>query len=218
GLTLLRIAWGFGQASIGVDNVAAIRATRDMTPKSGGYLLDGLHREAEDWTEERDGDMQLLVRWVPGHLGIKGNEVVDGEAKRAAAGDEDFGSMGQDGLPAVIRGKLPIGRSAVKQAYLGTLKKRARNLFEDRDPRTGRVATRCTNLRRIDPTSPSPRFQKAIAGAQLPRRQASLLIQLRTGHVPLRRHLFTIGKVDSPTCPACGEHPESVFHFLMACP
>jgi hypothetical protein len=53
--------------------------------------------------------------------------------------------------------------------------------------------------------------------AQLPRKQASILIQLRTGHVPFNRHLYTIGKVTLPLCLACNEREETVHHFLFVC-
>ncbi|KZT69357.1 hypothetical protein DAEQUDRAFT_644867, partial [Daedalea quercina L-15889] len=44
------------------------------------------------------------------------------------------------------------------------------------------------------------------------------LIQLRTGHVPLRAHLHTIQKADSPRCPTCDHPKETVHHFLLDCP
>ncbi|KLO06219.1 hypothetical protein SCHPADRAFT_838348 [Schizopora paradoxa] len=58
-------------------------------------------------------------------------------------------------------------------------------------------------------------FLKLVA--QLPRPQSSLLIQLRTGHAPLNQHLFRIGKVPSPLCPACKQHDETVPHFVLHC-
>jgi hypothetical protein len=52
----------------------------------------------------------------------------------------------------------------------------------------------------------------------LPRKQASLLIQLRTGHAPLNKHLFNIKSTDSPICPVCEDAHETVHHFLLSCP
>lgn len=43
-------------------------------------------------------------------------------------------------------------------------------------------------------------------------------MQLRTGHAPLNKHLHTIGKADTPICPACNEHRETVMHYLVDCP
>ena len=57
----------------------------------------------------------------------------------------------------------------------------------------------------------------------LTRAQASLLIQLRTRHIPLNSYLHKIGKTASNRCEACWRQsqvmtPESVQHFLFECP
>jgi hypothetical protein len=52
----------------------------------------------------------------------------------------------------------------------------------------------------------------------LPRRQSTIIIQLRMGHIGLNYHLFRIGKANSPNCPSCGFRIETVHHFLMKCP
>ncbi|KAJ7107435.1 hypothetical protein C8R44DRAFT_541926, partial [Mycena epipterygia] len=43
------------------------------------------------------------------------------------------------------------------------------------------------------------------------------LLQLRTGHIPLAKHLFRINKADSPICPCCGQANETVAHYLLHC-
>ncbi|KNZ80053.1 hypothetical protein J132_07933 [Termitomyces sp. J132] len=45
----------------------------------------------------------------------------------------------------------------------------------------------------------------------LPRRHASILIQLRTGHCPLNHYLYRFN------CDACHEAPETVEHFILEC-
>ena len=52
----------------------------------------------------------------------------------------------------------------------------------------------------------------------LPRGRASMLTQLRTGYIPLSKHLHRIRKAESPMCPACRTHNETDHHYLMACP
>ena len=54
--------------------------------------------------------------------------------------------------------------------------------------------------------------------APLSRKAASILSQLRTGHVPLAKHLHHIGKINSLTCPACTQSKESVQHYILHCP
>ena len=71
-------------------------------------------------------------------------------------------------------------------------------------------------MRQVDPALPSSRFPKLVA--PLARRNASLLIQLRTGHVPLNHHLHTIGRADTQRCPGCGAAKETVLHFVLQCP
>ncbi|KAF9044482.1 hypothetical protein BJ165DRAFT_1347686 [Panaeolus papilionaceus] len=51
----------------------------------------------------------------------------------------------------------------------------------------------------------------------LRRKQASILFQLRIGHAPLAKHLFTIGKSQTTICNKCRERIETVYHFLMEC-
>lgn len=96
----------------------------------------------------------------------------------------------------------------MKQLFLESSKKAAKSAWDE--------SKRGRRMARIDPSLPSKSFEKLIAG--LPRRQAALLFQLRSGHSPLHEHLHRIGKVPSPTCPTCGNAPESVFHFLLTCP
>lgn len=69
---------------------------------------------------------------------------------------------------------------------------------------------------RIDPDMPSKTYGKVAE--RLPRRQASILIQLRTEHVPLQKFFFRIQKEDTPTCPSCRTTRETVYHYLMECP
>jgi hypothetical protein len=63
---------------------------------------------------------------------------------------------------------------------------------------------------------PSNRFRKLVD--HLPRKHANLLMQLRTGHAPLNKPLFTTNCTESPVCPACENAHETVHHFLISCP
>ncbi|OSD02297.1 hypothetical protein PYCCODRAFT_1356049, partial [Trametes coccinea BRFM310] len=63
---------------------------------------------------------------------------------------------------------------------------------------------------------PSKKFDELVCA--LPRRHANLLLQLRTGHIPLQAHLARISKAPSPLCPTCQEEPETVAHYLLRCP
>ena len=73
----------------------------------------------------------------------------------------------------------------------------------------------------IDPEFPFNRFRKKLFA--LTRKQTSIIMQLRTGHIPLNFYLRRIGKVDSDRCTSCyaGPNPvqvsESINHFLFEC-
>jgi len=77
------------------------------------------------------------------------------------------------------------------------------------------LSPRCQRLRAINPSMLSPRFRRDTQG--LEHWKASLLIQLRTGHVPLQVHLSRISKMDSLVCQMCHEADKTVSHFLTAC-
>ena len=47
--------------------------------------------------------------------------------------------------------------------------------------------------------------------------RASLLFQLRAGHVPLNAYLHKIQKVDSTICPSCRQSSETVIHYILHC-
>jgi len=72
------------------------------------------------------------------------------------------------------------------------------------------------HIHELDPSVLSPKFQKVTTA--LPCQHASLLIQLHTGHLPLKTHLHRIGKTSSPTCPACQNKNKTVDHFVLMCP
>ncbi|KAF8814018.1 hypothetical protein BYT27DRAFT_7250430 [Phlegmacium glaucopus] len=118
GLELIREEWiAMGLIPIGVNNTAAITATHTIKPGPGHYIWDLFHRRLS-MVNNKHKDMDLLVRWTPGHIDIKGNEEADKEAKAAA----QHGSSPKNKLPAPLRKPLPCSKSAVRQAYHTKLK------------------------------------------------------------------------------------------------
>jgi hypothetical protein len=188
---------------MGVDNTSAITATHAIKPGPGHYLWDLFHRRLRMVTD-RHQDMDLLIRWTPGHIDIEGNEEADKEAKAAAK----HGSSPNQKLPSQLRKTLPRSKSAVQQAFHAKLKRAAAKVWQ-KSPRYER-------MKRIDAALPSDKFSKQTS--KMLRKHASLLFQLRSGHVPLNKHLHRIQKADSPTCPCCHQHDETVMHYVMHCP
>jgi hypothetical protein len=77
------------------------------------------------------------------------------------------------------------------------------------------------HFERIDNTFPFNGYRKHQN--QLSRAQASLMIQVRSGHLPLNTYLHKIKKVESNCCKACCINPddetplETIKHFIYDC-
>lgn len=210
---LLRTESGITEAFIGVDSQAAIRATVGFRSNQGHYLADMIHdqikkiQKKERRKRQGAGKIELEIRWTPGHRDLPGNEAADHEAKKAARGETSELTK----LPTALRrrGKpLPFSKSAIKQSFNRNLDAEAKELLT-RSPRYARISE-------IDKSLAAGKFR--VLTETLSRGQASLLFQLRTGHVPLNKHLHRIGAVDSPKCNACRGAEETVIHYLLKCP
>jgi hypothetical protein len=161
--------------------------------------------EGHSWKGRKRGVLDLQLHWVPGHCDYACNEKVDEEAKKAAQGlSSDAGY-----LPPLLRKCLPARVSALRQGFKTRLLKSWK--------RRWRSSSRYAQHRPLDKTAPSKQFLKLVKG--LDRRQASLLTQLRMGHIGLNQHLFRIRKVEPPVWPHCrGLTVETVKHVLIDCP
>jgi hypothetical protein len=189
------------QCVIAADNQAAIQMTRREKAISVQYLINALHRQIQGVTERRPGT-RIVMRWVPGHEGVEGNERADEKAKRAARGESSEDRL----IPIECSGNMPKSKAGKLQRFKKSIWEEAKATFA-RSPRA-RIA------HKIDRTMPSTAY--AELSQALPRRHA--LVQLRTGHAGLNRHLHKIGKTDSPLCPTCKGAEETVYHYLFRCP
>ena len=151
----------------------------------------------------RHKGMDLLVKWVPRHMDIIGNDKADTEAKKAAT----LGSSPMRKLPAPLRKNLPRSKSAARQEYHRKLKLAAVEVWTS-SPRLERM-----NL--VDPELSYNKFNKLTRS--ISRNHASILFQLHSGHVPLNTYLHQIKREDSPICPNCHQFRETVSHFILHC-
>jgi ribonuclease HI/endonuclease/exonuclease/phosphatase family metal-dependent hydrolase len=189
--------------SLYIDNQAVIKALTGSRTTAGQHLVNSLRLAANDLP------CNLEVRWISSHSEVKGNEEADRLAKAAAQGRS---SRAVD-LPHLLRSPLPVSASAIKQEFSAKLNRLWSKVW-DESPRKDRFL-------RLDPDFPFVRFRKRLF--QLTRKQASIIMQLRTGHIPLNFYLKRIGKVDSDRCTNCPEGPdriqvpETTNHFLFEC-
>src|SRR6266481_10023693 len=130
---------------------------------------------------------QLSIRWILGHDRVLGNERADSEAKRAISN----GSSPCVDLPCKLQDdELPFSLTMV----IGVFKKELRACWKN-----VWMSSPCqTCLAKIDTKLPSHSYLKATD--HLTRAQASVLMQLQMGHIPLNAFLNCIGKADSLHC------------------
>ena len=189
--------------SLYIDNQAIIMALSSKGHSSGQHLVRSIITAAMGMP------CSVTFRWISSHSEVKGNEAADKIAKAAARGRS---SRGEE-LPHLLRSPLPISVSATKQEFQANLNRRWLKIWTE-SPRKGRFS-------RIDPNFPFIKFRKKLFS--LSRKQSSLIMQLRTGHIPLNFYLKRIGKIDSDKCSRCAEDPinlqivETVGHFLFEC-
>lgn len=187
-----------------MDNQASLQALKSIKPVSGHFVADAIHTTYGKVIKKHP-TARITFRWIPSHCDVPGNEEADRLAKIAA--EEGRDSPGHR-LPALLQDKLPLSRSAMEMAMMKELKGEAKKVL--------RGSKQWGKMKNVDASMPSTRFQKTVV--KLTRGQASLLMQLRTGHAPLNAHLHRLKAVDSPVCASCENAYESVHHYLMDCP
>ena len=192
-------------ASVKLDNQAVIQALRSRQAKPGNSLLSLIHSHCNRLTAtSRCHPISLCLDWILGHDGIGGNELVDAKAKKAASMDSSLTAM----LPAKLRvPELPYSLTAVWNAYnlelIGQWKSR------------WALSHQHKRLDKIDTKLPASSYLKVIDS--LSHQQASLLMQLHMGHIPLASYLHRIGKAEQPDCRLCSHGAEMVRHYLFEC-
>lgn len=89
-----------------------------------------------------------------------------------------------------------------------SLKTRASKKWED--------SPRYECMREIDERLLGTGFLKITN--KFPHHNTSILMQLRTGHIPLNHFLHKIGKAETPLYQACELEKEDMTHYLVKCP
>ncbi|KAF7372264.1 hypothetical protein MVEN_00086000 [Mycena venus] len=186
-----------------MDCQPTIHAISSPQPQPGQYLLAAFHALLGRLLSKRR-TLKIRIHWVPAHIGITGNELVDGLAKEAAQGD----SSPLSSRVALFESPLPASKAAAVASGIKAFN--ARWLAE------WKPSPRFTRISAFDSAIPSKTVTRMYN--KLNRPGCSILTQLRTGHIGLNAYLHRFHLAPSPLCPHCAAVPESVSHFLLACP
>jgi hypothetical protein len=134
--------------------------------------------------------------WVPGHAGVRGNEIADELARDGSVlkfvGPEPALGVSRQDIRRRIRHRL-FNQHWIWWRGLGDTQRKARELISG--PCLGAKA-RFLSFNRTQ--------SRAVTG-------------LLTGHNTLRRHLHLMGLSDSPLCRRCGAEDETSARILWEC-
>ena len=202
-MELVRAERRVREVSIYTDNQAAITALTTDSLGSARHIVDMVHKRHR-MLAARHSEARVMVHWIPGHAGVRGNERADRNAKRAARSD----ISPTDKLPACLRKSLPVSKAATRRQYNKRLMEAVIHMWK--------ASLRSTKVAKIDTPFSLSRFRKLVG--DLLKSQIATLVRLRTGHIALNQHLHCIGKADTPVCLCYQRADETVHHFLIHCP
>ncbi len=137
----------------------------------------------------------VRILWVPGHMGIQGNEEADQLAKEGSS----VRLVGPE--PAI-----GLATSTVRESIADWMRKSQEKQWK--------MVTGCRQAKLSLIGTNCPFAKRAIS---LPRVKLKALVEFVTGHCRLRKHMSNIGIEEDPTCELCQGGEETPEHFLWSC-
>jgi ribonuclease HI len=185
------------------DNQPFIKAAANPKAAPGQYLLQNFNRGANS------SHAKIKLKWISGHSEVRGNEMADRLAKEAASGR----ASRHEELPPIFQRTLPTSVSSKNREHMDYLKEEWAEMWQE-SPRRHR-------FKRVDDTFPFNGYRKRQN--KLSRAHTSLLMQVRSRHLPLNSYLHRINKAESDRCLSCRARPddetppETIEHFIYNC-
>ena len=140
----------------------------------------------------------------PQPINFEPNERAEEAMKKVVLGES---SPAKD-LPAFLCKPLPLSISALHQES----KTKIHRLWSQ----CWKNSPHYANMFQLDKSTPSNKWLVSVQPLNC--KEASVIMQLHTGHIALNKHLHRIHHSPSPICPNCNDGAEeSVFHFLFIC-
>ena len=140
GIKLMEREWGIRSAIFYIDNRAAILATRLTKPSPGHHIFDTFHSHINNIID-KNHNLKITLKWIPGHKEVEGNEQADEQAKKAIT----EGSSAANRLPKYLQKPMLHSKSARIQTLNDKLKAQAQKEWQ-KSPRFDRMKI-------TDPTS-----------------------------------------------------------------
>jgi len=138
----------------------------------------------------------VRLYWVPGHAGVRGNEIAD-KVARSASGQWFIG-------PGTYLG---VSRQNIRRKMKGWIEIQHPVLW--RGP--------CDTQRQARELIFGPVLATGARLLSFNRTQSMVVIDLLTGYNTLRRHVHVMGLSNNPTCRKCDTEEETSAHILGEC-
>ncbi|PPQ85868.1 hypothetical protein CVT24_006388, partial [Panaeolus cyanescens] len=190
--------------SIYTDNQSAINAITSSTRGPADYIKDEFARLCTKYFPITPHYHKVDIKWISAHSEVPRNEKIDYEAKQASLGL----TSAKQHLPRLLRTDLPLSVSALRQNLKKEITEKSNEAIR-LSPRWDRFAPleedfKFTNFHNV--ANKTDRFK------------ASLLVKIRTGHIPLNSYLHKRKVIPSGNCTSCNNGArETLHHYIFEC-
>jgi ribonuclease HI len=191
------------QSLIFTDSQAAMRSLAKPKRQSGQAIIkqildqiDAIHLAIPIYS--------MQVDWVPGHVGISGNEKADQAAKGAA-----IEKINPTPHPTHLKS------ARANEIHQAIERENQTNWVNGKETAVHLRNITKRNMTKRNPkrTRPSSQIYRNLSK----RRHIAWIARLRVGHVQLNGYLKRFNIKNNATCSGCGEAKETVHHYLLVC-
>lgn len=173
-----------------LNNQSVIKDMRSLTHSLTSLLDKQRAYTILMYIERAYPGARVMIRWCPGHEGIKGNKIVDKLAKATAKRNLSDTTRQPPGIAAF--------QAAIKEWV-----------------RASTIKTTNDSSKRLGHEYQTPAHIKHLK--KIKKHSIAAITQLCSGHAPLNHHLHKYQQKANPAC-ECETGVKTVDHFLFICP